>query len=77
LKAYRLELKNLIIDNKTFAKETPQPGDKVIPTNKPVARAKQTHDGYLDKLKMREVARGGDLERRDDNCNVRVGETQT
>lgn len=64
LKAYRLELKNLIIDNQTFAKETPQPGDKVIPT-KPVARAKQTHDGYLDKLKMREVARG-DLERRDE-----------
>jgi hypothetical protein len=65
LKAYKSELKNLIIDNETFIIETPRPGEKVIPT-KPVYRAKQTQDGKLDKLKVREVARG-DLERREEN----------
>jgi hypothetical protein len=65
LKAYKSELKNLIIDNETFAIETPKPGEKVIPT-KPVFKAKQTQDGMLDKLKVREVARG-DLERHDDD----------
>jgi hypothetical protein len=65
LKAYRSELKNLIIDNNTFEIETPKHGEKVIPT-KPVCRAKQTQNGKLDKLKVREVARG-DLERREEN----------
>ena len=60
LKAYRSELKNLIEDNETFSIETPKPGKKLVPT-KPVFRAKQTQDGVLNKLKVREVARG-DLE---------------
>lgn len=55
LKDYKSELKNLIIDNETFAIETPKPCEKVIPT-KPVFNAKQTQDGMLDKLKVREVA---------------------
>ena len=60
LKAYKSELKNLIIDNDTFLIETPKQGEKVIPT-KPVFKAKQTQSGKLDKLKVRIVARG-DLE---------------
>ena len=35
LKAYKSELKNLIVDNETFAIETPRKGERVIPT-KPV-----------------------------------------
>jgi len=65
LKAYKSELKNLIDDNKTFIIERPRTGERVIPT-KPVFRAKQTKDGFLEKLKVREVALGN-LERRDDN----------
>jgi hypothetical protein len=57
LKAYKSELKNLIEDNETFVIETPRKGEKVIPT-KPVFKAKQTQDGKLEKLKVREVARG-------------------
>jgi hypothetical protein len=51
LKAYKSELKNLIVSNNIFAIETPRPGELVIPT-KPVFKAKQTKDGYLDKLKV-------------------------
>jgi hypothetical protein len=65
LKAYRSELKNLIINNDAFSREKPRPGEKVIPT-KPIARAKQTHEGFLDKLKMREESRG-DLEKHEKN----------
>jgi hypothetical protein len=65
LKAYKLELKNLIEDNETFVIDTPKKGEKVIPT-KPVFKAKQTQDGKLEKLKVREVARG-DLEQHDED----------
>jgi hypothetical protein len=68
LKAYRSELKNLIINNNTFTIEKPRPGERIIPT-KPVFKAKQTKDGYLDKLKVREVVRG-DLEERNDDDDV-------
>jgi hypothetical protein len=60
-----LELKNLIEDNETFVIETPRKGEKVLPT-KPVFKAKQTQDGKLEKLKVREVARG-DLEWHDED----------
>jgi hypothetical protein len=65
LKAYKSELKNLIEDNETFIIDTPRKGEKVIPT-KPVFKAKQTQDGQLEKLKVREVARG-DLDIRDED----------
>ena len=68
LKAYRSELKNLIINNQTFMIKKPRCGEMVIPT-KPVFKAKQTKDGYLDKLKVREVARG-DLEECNDNEDI-------
>ena len=65
LKAITSELKNLIIDNKTFIipKEVP-PGAKVIPT-KLILKAKPTAQGTLEKLKARIVARG-DLQSRSD-----------
>ena len=65
LKAITSELKNLIIDNKTFIIPTEiPPGAKVIPT-KLILKAKPTAQGTLEKLKARIVARG-DLQSRSD-----------
>jgi hypothetical protein len=65
LRAYKIELKNLIEDNQTFSIEKPKPGERVVPT-KPVFKAKQTKDGNLEKLKVREVTRG-DLKKNEDD----------
>lgn len=51
------ELKNLIIDNETFALEDPTPGEQVIPT-RIVNKAKSDPHGNMSKLKCRIVARG-------------------
>lgn len=62
--AIHSELKNLIIDNETFSKENPRPGEQVIPC-RIVNKAKSDPHGNLAKLKARIVARG-DLQKEND-----------